>query len=258
MAFKLGKLPPKKNPKTLRLSKYLATDMLPTPASKVYREYKVPEDAKLMFGNDTIGDCTCAGIANLLILMTCHTGSIFIPTLEDVIAVYSAVTGYDPRQTDADGNNPTDQGACMTDVLDYMRQTGMAGHKILAWAKIDHRNRTMRNLGVDLFGATYVGVNLPRSAEQQFDAGQDWSLVRHSAIVGGHAILRPGYGSQGDDYVTWAKWDQKASLEWSAAYVEEEYVVITEDWIDQVTEKTPGGLDLATLESDLKLVASGG
>ena len=254
--FKKGKLPPKLHPKTLRLSKYLAAGMLPSPATKVYREYKVPVDAKQMFGNDTVGDCTFAAIANLIVLATCHTGTVVIPTVEQVLAVYSAVTGYDPSQNQPDGSNPTDNGAAMTDILAYMQKVGMAGHKILGWASINFMNRTYRNLGVDLFAATYVGVNLPQSAEDQFDAGQNFELVSGSPIVGGHAILHAGYGALGDDYVTWAKWDQKASLGWSAKYVEEEYVVITEDWINQVTQKTPGGLDLATLEADLKLVSA--
>jgi hypothetical protein len=248
--YRLGRLPEKPHAKTMMLAKYL-TGELPAPAEKVFREYKVPAEAKLMFGNDTIGDCTCAAMANLIILTTCHTGKVVIPTAEDVIAVYSAVGGYDPSRTDADGNNPTDNGAAMTDVLAYMQTTGMAGHKILAWAKIDQSNLEHRRIGCDLFGCTYVGVNLPTQAQQQFSEGEPRAAVYNDTIEGGHAILRPGYGSLGDDYVTWAKWDQKASADWSLAYVEEEYVVITEDWIDQATQKTPGGLDLAALKADL-------
>jgi hypothetical protein len=144
----------------------------------------------------------------------------------------------------------------MTDVLAYMQSTGLAGHKILGWAAIDYSNLVHRQLGVDLFGATYVGVNLPASAQDQFGAGQSWEVVPYDPIEGGHAIIHPGYGSEGGDYVTWAKWDQKASSAWEKAYIEEEYVIITQDWIDQVTQKTPGGLDLATLQADLKLISA--
>lgn len=245
---KLGKLPPKHNPKTLLLSKYVADDALPDPARKVYREYKTPAEAMQMFGNDSIGDCTCAGAANLLILWTCHTGDVVIPTLEEVIAMYSAISGYDP----ATGAN--DNGAAMTDALDYMRRVGLAGHKISAWAKIDHSDLRHRQIAVDLFGATYVGVQFPYHASAQFNDNKPWHVVPGDSIEGGHAIIHPGYGSLGGDYVTWAKWDQKASSEWEAAYIDEEYVAITEDWLNDTTKLTPGGIDLATLENDISLL----
>jgi hypothetical protein len=244
--YKLGKLPPKAHPKTLMLSKYMTAD-LPTPAEKVYREYKTPPAAIQMFGNDEYGDCTCAGAANLLILWTCHTGTVVIPTLDEVLAMYAAVCpGFSPGPPVVNDN-----GAAMTDVLNYLQTTGIAGHKILGWAAIDFTNIVQRKLACQWFGATYVGVNFPSAAMNQFDAGQPWEVVDGDTIEGGHAIIRPGYGADGDDYVTWAKWDQKASAAWSAAYVEEEYAIITQDWIDQATQKTPGGLDLVTLQADL-------
>lgn len=249
MPYKTGKLPPEFHPKTLRLGKYLAPDMLPDPAAKVYREYKTPPEAKQMFGNDLYGDCVWAMIANYLILATCHTGTVFIPKLSDVLDAYAAVTGFNP----ATGAN--DNGTSMTQALAYMVSTGLAGHKFRGWAQIDHTNLVHRHLGVDLFGSTLVGVNLPSAAETQFDNGQPWEVSGQGQD--GHAILHPGYGSLGDDYVTWARWDQKAGAAWSYAYVDEEYVAITDDWLDKVTGKTPGGLDLATLEKDLSLVAGG-
>ena len=247
--FKLGKSPKKFHPKTLMLSKYL-TGELPAPAEKVFREYKIPDNAKQMFGNDQYGCCTCAGQANLLINETCHTGTVVIPTEDEVLNMYSAITGFN-RTTGANDN-----GAAMTDVLSYMQTTGLAGHKILAWAEIDITNLEHRKLACQLFGATYVGVNLPSQAQNQFVEGQqcNWEVVPGDTIEGGHCIIRPGYGSQGDDYVTWGNWFVKASAAWSSTYVEEEYVVISEDWINQATKLTPGGLDLVTLQADLALL----
>lgn len=242
--MKLGRLAPKFNPRTLRFRHFL-TGELPSPATKVYREYKTPEEAKQMYGNDQYGDCVWAMMANMVILATCHTGQVVIPTLEEVLGAYSAVTGFDP----ATGAN--DNGTSVTDALEYMRTTGLGGHKILAWAAIDPRYLMHRQLGCDFFGATLVGVNLPASAQKQF-GNSAWEVVPQDFIEGGHAILRPGYGRLGDDYVTWAKWDQKASAAWSQAYVEEEYVVITQDWLDTVTHKTPGGLDLDALNTLLR------
>jgi hypothetical protein len=252
MSFKLGKLAPKLHEKTLFFEKYLTEVYLPPPVEKVYREYKTPPEAMQMFGNDQYGDCTCAGLANLLILATSHTGNIVIPTLQDVLKAYSDVTGFNPT------TGANDNGAAMTDVLEYARKTGICGHKILGWAKIDHTNIVHRKLACQLFGATYVGVNLPASAQSQFIEGKEchWEVVPGSPIEGGHAIIRTGYGAAGDNYVSWANWTVKASAAWSSTYVDEEYVVITSDFLNKSTKKSPGGLDLETLQNDLKALSA--
>jgi hypothetical protein len=100
-----------------------------------------------------------------------------------------------------------------------------------------------------------VGVQLPDDAETQFDANQPFEVTGAAPDPdAGHAIFHPGYGSEGGDYVTWARWDQKASAAWELQCIDEEYAIVTSDWINQVTQKTPGGLDLATLEQDIALL----
>jgi hypothetical protein len=248
--MKLGKLAPKLHSMTIPFEQIITPGVLPSPATRVFREYKAPATAKQMYGNDQYGDCVWAMLANFIILTTAHTGAVVIPTLDDVLGAYSAVTGFDP----VTGMN--DNGTAITDALEYMRTTGMAGIKILGWAQIDYTNLVHRKLGADLFGATLVGVQLPASAQDQFGAGQSWEVVPGSPIEGGHAILRSGYGRLGDNYESWAKWDQKASAAWSTQCVDEEYVAITPAWIDHVTQKTPGGLDLAALQTVLKTIAA--
>lgn len=248
MKKKTGKHAPKFHPMTLPFHRYL-TGVLPAPAEKVYREYKVPQVAKRMYGNDQMGDCTFAAAANDIILKSVHTGKIFIPSIEAVIAGYSAVSGYNP----ATGLN--DNGCAMTQVLEYLRTVGLDGHKIEGWIQIDHKDSFHRKAACDLFGSTYLGVQVPNNMEDQFDANQPWEAVDNDGgIEGGHCILRTGYGSDGDNYVSWARWDQKASNAWSAKYVDEEYIIVTQDWINQATKKTPGGLDLETLLSDLQML----
>lgn len=251
MGFKAGKLPPKYHPKTLCFSKYLTKDAAPLrPAQKVYREYKIINQAPQaiqMYGNDQYGDCPFAGAANLKILWTLHTGKLYVPTLQEVLDFYTAVTGFNPSDPS------TDNGAALTDVLAYWQANEVFGGKILAWAGIDITNRNHREIAVDLFGATYTGVTLPDNAQDQFGAGQPFELVAGYPPdpQEGHCIIHPGQGALGGDYVTWAKWDQKASAAWESACIDEEYGIITEDWLDQVTQLSPSGLDLATLQDDL-------
>lgn len=245
--MKTGRLPfnpnhPRNTP--LRMAAYLQET--PQPHSKVYREYAVPASAYNVYGNDNYGDCVWAAAANLIILHSVHAGRIVIPTLAEVLAGYSAVTGFNPGPPAVNDN-----GTNMTDALAYLQDTGLGGRKILGWAAVDFTNPEHRKLGVDLFGATYVGVQFPDSAMNEFNAGVPWNDVGLDA-ADGHCILHPGYGEDGDDYVTWARWEQKASAAWSAKYVDEEYVIITQDWADYVTRHDNGELDLAGLFSDLK------
>lgn len=226
--MKYGRLPKQKHPKTLRMAKYFNAITLLDPHEKVYREYATPPEAKQMFGNDSYGDCVWAMLANKIIHDSVHAGALFIPTLEQVLEGYSAVTGFDPK------TGVNDNGTVVVDALNYMQTTGIAGRKILGWGQIDHTNRVHRNLGVDFFGCTLVGVNFPDSAMAEFNMGKSWDAVDGN-VEGGHAILHPGYGAAGDDYVSWSRWDQKASNAWSYAYVDEEYIVITPDWFDVVS-----------------------
>jgi hypothetical protein len=245
----LGKLAPKYNARTRDFSKYFGTIIPPPPPEKVWREYKIPPDAWQMFGNDTIGDCTCAAIAHMLMLVTVHTGAMVTPTLDDVIKAYTAVSGYDP----ATGLN--DNGAAITDVLDYWRGTGIAGHKILGWAQVDHTNVEQIKQAIWLFGGIDIGVQLPKSAMVQNAASQSWEVVvDDGGIDGGHSIPNFGYGSQGTNCITWGA-RQGMSWAWFEKYCDEAYAIITQDWFDQTTKNTPSGIDLATLEADLKALS---
>ena len=242
---KLGKLAPKFNRKSLTLSKYLTSDIPAAPA-KVYREYKIPENLWGMDANDRIGDCTCAAVAHLLMLATIHTGSIVIPSTQQVVDMYSAVSGYN-QQTGANDN-----GAVISDVLNYWQTTGLDGHKILGWAQIDHTNIEEVKQAIWLFGGVDIGVQLPNSAMSQFDAGQAWDIVDpDGGIDGGHCVCLFGYGSDGCTCVTWGQ-TQQMSWAWFSKYCDEAYAIITSDWIVQATQKTISGFDLSTLQHDLR------
>ena len=246
MAFKLGKLSPKFHPKTLKFSNYLLAGAPPPPPEKQFWEYKIDPRNIQMFGNDSIGDCTCAGIAHLLMLVTAHTGKVVIPELQDVLDFYSAVSGYDQK------TGANDNGAAITDVLDRWQTVGLSGHKILAWAQIDHKNLTAIHQGIHIFGGLDVGVQLPESAQQQFP--KNWELVNGSPIEEATALSEAGFGATGSNYQTWGKGDQKASNEWSAAYRDESYCVLTQDWVNNATGLAPNTLNMDALVKDLALL----
>lgn len=256
--YKLGKLAPKPNLKTIPFHKFLATDAPPPPPEKVYWEYKLPVNNLRMLGNDTVGDCTCACVGHMIMNMTAHTGSILIPTDEEILAFYSAITGYDPSQTDSQGNNPTDTGAAITDVLARWQSDGITiggqVHKILGWMQFDHTNREQMAQVIYLFGAADCGVVLPNSAMDQFNAGQDWDVVADDGGEdGGHCIPAFGQGGAGVTFITWAKL-QAARNAWPTKYLDEAYGVIAPDWFD-TTDVAPNHFDKDALWAYLKELA---
>jgi hypothetical protein len=233
----------------LQLSDYLAA--VPSPPSKVYYEYKVQGDWQ-MDGNDTVGDCTCACIAHMIMLATVHTGTMVVPTPEEVLAVYSAVTGYVP------GDPSTDNGANIADVLNYWQNTGMTVggvvHKIVAWAEIDASNLTEVEQALWLFGGVDLGIEVFQSMMDQTNAGQPWDNPTGNDL-GGHSVPIFGYGSDGCTCVTWGALQQ---MGWPCfqQICSQAFVVITQDWINQLTGKDYSGFDLAQLQADLSYLDS--
>src|SRR5208282_2013127 len=50
-----------------------------------------------MDGNDSVGDCTCADPAHRLMIWSAQgTGKLVMPTAAETLALYSAITGYNP------------------------------------------------------------------------------------------------------------------------------------------------------------------
>jgi hypothetical protein len=241
----LGKLAPKFNRKTLAFSKYLLPSAPPPPPSKAYYEYKIPASAWGMLGNDQYGCCTCAGPGHEIMNRTAHSGTMAKITTDDVLAMYAAICpGFNPV-TDANDN-----GAAITDALNYLLTTGLAGHKIDGWAAIDNTNIVSIKQGVYLFGSVNIGVNLPNSAMDQTQAGQPWDVVANDGgIDGGHCIPIMGYGAAGCTCITWGAL-QQMSWEWFAKYCDEAYAEISSDWLD-AQGVAPNSLNMATLQADL-------
>ena len=221
--FRLGKLPAQPARPHLSLSPVLAA--LPTPPASV--DWQSDAITWPMYSNDTIGDCTCAGVGHLVNQLTFYgSGTEVQPTLEHVVAMYSAITGYTP-------NDPSsDTGAYCQDVLAYWRKTGLEGHRIVAYASLDVHNLTEIKQAVAQFGTVYVGMSFPDSAMEQFNAGQTWDLVKGARIEGGHCVIVGAYGNGKLGLVTWGAEAEMTETFWRK-YVDEAWVVLDPDGLNR-------------------------
>jgi len=242
---KLGKGQRKRSLKALPLSNYMKASAVAFPPAKAW-ERTIDWG---MLGNDTVGDCTIAGLLHLIMgwNAVAHAGSPVTFTTEQAIELYSTVTGYNPA------NPSTDQGAVMTDVINYALANGFYGHKPAGFVTLDVSNIDMIKAAAFLFGGVYFGLNVPDYV-MQVPAGGSWSTPpgADTTIDGGHAIYIPGYGSDGATLVSWGA---TYTFDWDfwAAYVDEAYAMVSPDWI-KASGTSPSGLDLAGLLADLKQV----
>jgi hypothetical protein len=238
MALKLGRLPNDPHKPRLRLGSFLTATY---PAAPDLVDYITGVPEWPVYGNDAIGDCTCAAAGHMIEAWTQYgQGSGIEVSKAAVIKAYSAVSGYDPN------TGANDNGAVMQDVLDYWRKTGIGGHKILAFAQVDVSHASELAAALYLFGHVYLGFSFPSSAMDQFNQGQPWDVVKGSPIEGGHAVDW-GLVAKGQNHrvITWGA-VQEMTPAFFAKYVDEAWVVLDQEWINR-TGVSPEGLDMKAL-----------
>lgn len=249
MAGKLGRRPAvftRRSVAGASLMRASLTRLGAPPSASVDRVSAIPAWGQM--GNDELGDCTCADTAHALMLRTAATGTPIVPTDEQVIALYSAVSGYVP------GNPSTDCGAVEADICAYLKQNGFLGHKSDNWVNLDPADLDGLRWSIELFGTCRLGLNLPNSAIDQFNAGQPWDVVASDdGSAGGHDVPLVRYDDDNFWCVTWGRL-QPIKAAFLRQYLEEAHAELYFDWI-AANGRSPGGLDLATLASDLNAIS---
>ena len=221
-----------------------ALAQLPTPPGQIIETAGVTFE---MFANDQIGDCTCAELGNQIIAQTfLATGTPSVVAVSDVTSFYSSVTGYDPS------TGANDNGADEDDVMARFQSAGLGGYKALGSVSIDPRNHTHLMQARWVFGAFALGIQLPQSAEQQFDAGEAWTVPWWSPILGDHEVAVVDYDASGLYIVTWAG---RTLMTWAFVdrFALDAHVPASTAYL-RADGSTPGHLDSSQLLSDLPYV----
>lgn len=247
--LKLGKQVARHDPRTLLMASYVTTG-LPTPPASHDIGTKVKSWG--MMENDQIGDCTCAAAGHLIMEWTANAGKKMVtPSNKQIVAAYSAITGYNP----ATGAN--DNGAVEIDVLNYWRQSGIAGHKIGAFVALEPSNHTHVMDSVYIFEGCYIGMQLPISAQAQVQNHQPWSVPPGGLTGdgkpgswGGHAVPVVAYDARGVTVVTWGALQMMTWSFWEA-YCDEAYAIISNDYLTS-KKVTDDGFSMQQLQADLQ------
>ena len=237
----LGKQPAVFRPETLRLENYLNVPQLPPlPETSDWfaQVSKFPMD-----GNDNLGDCVVAGAAHMIQTWSANAGKEAVILEKTVIDTYLKLTGG------------TDTGLNMLEFLKFWRKTGIAGHKIGAFAAIDPKNITSVRYANYLFGGVYFGFMLPWSAQEQ----KIWDVpaggIRgdgEPGSWGGHCVNGGVATPRMVKVGTWGT-EQWATIDFVGTYCDEAWVIISLEWFDK-SHHTPSGFHWKELLADLKAV----
>lgn len=241
--LKLGRKPKVEDARTLRLAKYLdLAEALPaTPPSA---DWVTGVPSWPMYGNDRLGDCTCAAVGHMIQAWSQAAGGLKTFADADIEALYIPDTGTQ------------DDGRSEMDVLNYWRQTGVGqpsyADRIIAYASVDPSNIDEVKAAISFFGGLYVGIGLPLTAQGQsvWDVVSDLPGRNEPYSWGGHAVPILGYNQSGEYVVvTWGAPLTMTQAFWTM-YGDEAYAIISPDFIG-AAGVTPAGFDLERLEADL-------
>ena len=245
--MKLGRLAPKRDPRTLRLAAYMGPQLAPPPAA-VKWSYKARDWGMML--NDQIGCCAIAGPAHQIQAWTANSGTQFTVPDEMILQMYSRVGGYVPGRPETDG------GCIMLDVMNTWKTLGVDMHQIGAYATCNPKNQTLVRQAMFMFGGLQLGLSLPIAAKDQ----KIWSIPRFPKLHpqyapnswGGHAVYAVDYD---ENYVTCVTWGELKKMTWGffLAYCEEAYASLSTDWFSG-KQKAPNGFDLARLTRDLSSI----
>ena len=200
-----------------------------------------------MLGNDEWGDCVPAGDAHLAEAATFFgQGSETVITTDQALAAYTAIAGFNP-DAGPPGNNPTDTGCTLQAGLAYLVKTGIGGVEFAAYGELDVKNTNQWQQALATFGPLMLGVGVGSAEEQQFSAGQPWSLTPGAAAnPEDHCVILTGY--EPGMYYAWT-WGAIQGIEaaWFDVNAYEIWAPISRLWVSANTGRDPEGVDLAVL-----------
>jgi hypothetical protein len=233
---KMGKLAPQFPVGLKEMSAY-AAQPLPQPPATV--DWAKNVSTWPMDGNDRYGDCTMAAAAHLIQSWNAETGeSLPVPVDQQVVAQYLKLTGGQ------------DTGLVESQVLKQWLSAGLWHNKIVGYAPVNVHSLDALKQAIAFFGGVYVGIQVPDNAQDQFRAGQPWTLVpgwQQQSIEGGHAVPLLGYDDQYLYAITWGA-VQPMAWDWWSTYGDEAWVILSEEFS---RAGKVDGIDVAALQADL-------
>ncbi len=251
--MKLGKKPARREAYKLRFADYVDTAAVLPRVPANFGHYPLISSYGVL-GNDFVGDCVIAGGLHEVMIWNAEQARAVPVSDTCAIENYTAITGYDPAQTNAQGDNPTDQGTDVQAAAQYRIKHGLVddagvAHRVAAYVFVDPQNLAEVKTACYLFGAIGLGLDFPDSAMTQFKHGQVWRPVAGAHSLGGHYVTLAGWNHGAGVGITWGQ-RQLMTAAFIEEYADEAIAYLSLEMLDR-QQKSPEGFDVAALRADL-------
>lgn len=252
MQYRLGKRPARPDAIKFKFASFFDQKKLPTPP-KVFGHESIGRPFG-MLANDRFGCCVWSGAGHETMVWGHESGVTPVFSDASVLSDYAAVTGFKPSDPD------TDQGTDMKDAASYRRKVGIRDakgqrHKIDSYVALHPGDLSQIAVATYLMGAVGIGLQLPDTAEQQFDEGRPWDVVPHSTILGGHYVPICGRNSKGNYLaITWGRL-QAITPSFLARFMDEGVCYLSLEILSQ-KNLSPEGFDAVALRQSLAALAA--
>lgn len=247
----LGKLPAVPDARVPMLARRMDLGKLPPIPDQVAWHAELPDDGVPILGNADYGCCVEASVCHFLQELGLYLKQPVTPTTDECLAAYSAVTGFNE-------NDPTtDQGTAMLGkggMVEYWQTHGIKVggqlNKCGPVAQVNFKNPAELQTAIYLFGFVFMGGQL-----SQANVDSPFMWLAGSPKIGGHEFLFTGFERTEHavryDILTWDGMWRTDDI-WVNSSVDEALVVFDAAFFD-ARKVSPGGIDIASLQEDMKL-----
>lgn len=240
--FKFGRLPGSV-PAGLKDLAYYAAGPLPRPPARV----DVPSVASWdMLANDQVGDCGPAARVHGFMAAAADTGEREnFPSAQQVLDYYLTYT------------KGQDSGVVLSQFLAYVRQNGMLGHSISAYAPVSIQDINTLLFAVNAYDSVTGGITVTQGMMTKAEETAPpwvWTMDDLTGpVLGGHAVEIVAYDSM---YLYAVSWGSIAAIAYPAwcGMADEAWCAIS----GELTAKGADGhgINLAALQADLSKLGS--
>ena len=244
MLFKRGLLPPRPGAVKMMLGDYLPPSAIPKRPDQFGNPDLLPD--WFMLGNSQFSCCFWSGAAHELFTWSARTGHRVHITTRDVLADYSAATGFRRDDPATDCGTDMQQGASFRRTIGTLDSSGNR-HKVLAYVALEAGNLDQMLNAAWLFGSASLGVNIGQNQEDQFRNGLPWDGDT-GPHAGGHAVPLIADISGKLFVITWGR-KQEVTRAFLENHCNQGLAYVSQDMLKD--EKSPEGFDRAALLDDL-------
>jgi hypothetical protein len=253
--FKLGVKAFKTDSRSLKLERYLSPK-LPAPPASCDWSKGITEFGMMLNGPDSnnppgspdgLGDCTIAGVAHAIQVLTANASSEITVPDSTVLKYYESWDGY------VLGNPNTDNGGVELDVLNDWRKQTFAGHELLAYVDANPHNLISVKRGISLFGGAYIGLTVTNQVMNNSGNPEiPWDTTGDTSIAGGHCVFVLKYDPEFIYFISWGQIYKMTRKYWYAN-VQEVHILLSQDFIS-ANGLSPNHFNLAQLQADLAAI----